>query len=45
MSNTGNRRFKEDMIKRRKIKLKETIREEEQKEHKLEGKKFNNKRK
>lgn len=45
MSNTGNRRFKENMFNKRKIKLKEMIREEEQKEHKLEGKKFNNKRK
>ncbi|WP_279325822.1 hypothetical protein [Clostridium thermobutyricum] len=44
MSNTGNRRFKEEMINKKRIKLSEIIREEENLERKIEGKKFNNKK-
>lgn len=44
MSNTGDRRFKEDMINRKRVKLNEIRKEEEKIEHKLEGNKFNHKK-
>ncbi|MGL4875419.1 MAG: hypothetical protein ACRC30_12290 [Clostridium sp.] len=44
MSNSGNRRFKEDMVHTKKIQINEMRKEEQKEEHKQEGNKFNHKK-
>ncbi|MGL4850654.1 MAG: hypothetical protein ACRC28_17315 [Clostridium sp.] len=44
MSNTGNRRFKEDMVHAKREKINEMRKEEQRQEHKEEGNKFNHKK-
>lgn len=44
MSNTGDRRYKEEMVIKKRVKLAEIRKEEEKAEHKLEGNKYNHKK-